>query len=98
MFLNLAACYLGIIVRVSRVPDATYSVCAANKDYRLAERCCTRALELDAANVKAYFRRARARQGLRNGEGALKDVERALALQPGPEDAAALTALRATLQ
>lgn len=56
------------------------------KDYRQAERCCTRALDIDGNSIKGYYRRARARDGLGNATGALKDVERALALNPAGED------------
>lgn len=69
-----------------------------DKDFRLAERTASRALDIDPSNVKGFYRRARARVGLGNVNGALKDVERALALNPGEEERASLLQLQEMLQ
>jgi tetratricopeptide (TPR) repeat protein len=68
------------------------------KDYRLAERCCTRALEIDPSSVKGFYRRARARDGLGNVAGALKDVQRALAFDLSDDESTSLKQLQENLQ
>ncbi|KIJ33647.1 hypothetical protein M422DRAFT_35427 [Sphaerobolus stellatus SS14] len=50
--------------------------------YQVAERDCTTVLNLDARNVKAYFRRAQARVALQRYAEAEKDLHDALKLEP----------------
>eukprot|EP00752_Nemacystus_decipiens_P003774 g3475.t1 len=55
-----------------------------------AEACvadCTAALEADPGRVKAYFRRALAREQLGEDGDALRDAKRALELEPGNKEA-----------
>eukprot|EP00903_Cladosiphon_okamuranus_P017674 g16275.t1 len=55
-----------------------------------AEACvadCTSALEADPGRVKAYFRRALAREQLGEDGDALRDAKRALELEPGNKEA-----------
>ncbi|CAM9409161.1 unnamed protein product [Ascophyllum nodosum] len=55
-----------------------------------AEACvadCSIALELDPGRVKAYFRRALAKELLGDDADALRDAKRALELNPGNKDA-----------
>ncbi|CAN0361683.1 unnamed protein product [Ectocarpus sp. 12 AP-2014] len=55
-----------------------------------AEACvsdCTRALEDDPGRVKAYFRRALAREQLGEDGDAMRDAKRALELEPGNKEA-----------
>ncbi|CBJ28789.1 conserved unknown protein [Ectocarpus siliculosus] len=55
-----------------------------------AEACvsdCTRALEDDPGRVKAYFRRALAREKLGEDGDAMRDAKRALELEPGNKEA-----------
>ena len=47
-----------------------------------ADRDCSAALELDATNVKALYRRAMARRGLGRLEDAATDADRCLAIEP----------------
>ena len=52
-----------------------------------AERDCSAALELDARNVKALYRRATARKGLGQLDSALADLDRVAAIEPNNKPA-----------
>ncbi|XP_033099979.1 peptidyl-prolyl cis-trans isomerase FKBP5-like [Anneissia japonica] len=52
------------------------------EEYLQALKNCEKALELDVASVKAYFRRAQAQMGMNNNEVAKKDLEKVLELEP----------------
>lgn len=52
------------------------------KDYKQAEKLCTKVLELDSRNVKALYRRAQAYIQLVDLELAELDVKKALDIDP----------------
>lgn len=57
-----------------------------NQTYDLAVINCTKCLSIDANNVKALFRRAQARTGLKDYEEAINDFNRALELEPDNQE------------
>ncbi|KAJ4841871.1 Peptidyl-prolyl cis-trans isomerase fkbp65 [Turnera subulata] len=56
------------------------------KDYKQAEKLCTKVLELDSRNVKALYRRAQAYMGLVDLELAEMDIKKALEIDPDNRD------------
>ncbi|XP_057534692.1 peptidyl-prolyl cis-trans isomerase FKBP62-like [Amaranthus tricolor] len=56
------------------------------KDYKQAEKLCTKVLELDSMNVKALYRRAQAYGNLADLELAEFDIKKALELDPDNRD------------
>ncbi|XVE84634.1 hypothetical protein DITRI_Ditri17bG0028400 [Diplodiscus trichospermus] len=56
------------------------------KDYKLAEKLCTKVLELDNRNVKALYRRAQAYIQLVDLDLAEADIKRALEIDPDNRD------------
>jgi len=56
------------------------------KDYKQAEKLCTKVLELDSRNVKALFRRAQAYTQLADLELAEVDIKKALEIEPDNRD------------
>uniref|UniRef100_A0A453RM24 Uncharacterized protein n=1 Tax=Aegilops tauschii subsp. strangulata TaxID=200361 RepID=A0A453RM24_AEGTS len=52
------------------------------KDYKQAEKLCTKVLELDSQNVKALYRRAQAYTQLADLELAEVDIKKALEIDP----------------
>ncbi len=58
-----------------------------SKQYRAAADDATAALRLDGSHVKSWLRRASARNGLGQHVAALRDLQAALALEPGNRQA-----------
>ncbi|KAM3189832.1 hypothetical protein ACQJBY_068222 [Aegilops geniculata] len=56
------------------------------KDYKQAEKLCTKVLELDSQNVKALYRRAQAYTQLADLELAEVDIKKALEIDPENRD------------
>ncbi|KAL0451916.1 UNVERIFIED_CONTAM: Peptidyl-prolyl cis-trans isomerase FKBP65 [Sesamum latifolium] len=56
------------------------------KDYKEAEKLCTKVLEIDGKNVKALYRRAQAYLNLVELELAEKDIKKALEIDPNNRD------------
>jgi FK506-binding protein 4/5 len=56
------------------------------KDFKQAEKLCTKVLELDSQNVKALFRRAQAYTQLADLELAEVDIKKALEIDPDNRD------------
>ncbi|XP_057509366.1 peptidyl-prolyl cis-trans isomerase FKBP62-like [Actinidia eriantha] len=56
------------------------------KDYKQAEKLCTKALELDSKNVKALYRRAQAYINLADLDLAEFDIKKALEIEPDNRD------------
>ncbi|XP_062192359.1 70 kDa peptidyl-prolyl isomerase-like [Phragmites australis] len=56
------------------------------KDYKQAEKLCTKVLELDSQNVKALYRRAQAYIQLADLELAEADIKKALEIDPDNRD------------
>ncbi|KAK7319011.1 hypothetical protein RJT34_03720 [Clitoria ternatea] len=56
------------------------------KDYRQAEKLCTKVLELDSRNVKALYRRVQAYIHLVDLDLAEMDIKKALEIEPGNRD------------
>jgi FK506-binding protein 4/5 len=56
------------------------------KDYKEAEKLCTKVLELDGKNVKALYRRAQAYINLADLDLAEIDIKKALEIDPGNRD------------
>lgn len=56
------------------------------KDYKQAEKLCTKVLELDSRNVKALYRRAQAYTQLADLELAEVDIKKALEIDPENRD------------
>ncbi|KQJ99076.1 70 kDa peptidyl-prolyl isomerase [Brachypodium distachyon] len=56
------------------------------KDYKQAEKLCTKVLELDSQNVKALYRRAQAYTQLADLELAETDIKKALEIEPDNRD------------
>ncbi|CAJ1938765.1 unnamed protein product [Sphenostylis stenocarpa] len=56
------------------------------KDYKQAEKMCTKALELDSRNVKALYRRAQAYLHLVDLDLAEMDIKKALEIEPDNRD------------
>jgi len=70
-----------------------------NKDSRNEERiitCCSKVLALDSSNVKAFYRRAKARADLGEWEEAKKDLK--MGLESEPENKALKTELAKTIK
>jgi RNA polymerase II-associated protein 3 len=65
-------------------------------DFERAERDATKCVQMNRGYVKAFYRRAQARRGLKKYKDARSDLETVLALQPGDNDAE--TELRAVTQ
>jgi len=56
------------------------------KDYKQAEKLCTKVLELDSLNVKALYRRAQAHAQLADLDLAELDIKKALEIDPNNRD------------
>ncbi|KAK3017471.1 hypothetical protein RJ639_006421 [Escallonia herrerae] len=56
------------------------------KDYKQAEKLCTKVLELESTNVKALYRRAQAYINLADLDLAEKDIKKALEIDPDNRD------------
>ncbi|KAJ1407321.1 Tetratricopeptide-like helical domain superfamily [Sesbania bispinosa] len=56
------------------------------KDYKQAEKMCTKVLELDSRNVKALYRRAQAYMNLVDLDLAEMDIKKALEIEPDNRD------------
>nr|WMP39840.1 FKBP62 [Solanum melongena] len=56
------------------------------KDYKQAEKLCTKVLELDSANVKALYRRAQAYMNMADLDLAEFDIKKALEIDPDNRD------------
>ncbi|KAB5569786.1 hypothetical protein DKX38_003579 [Salix brachista] len=56
------------------------------KDYKQAEKLCTKVLELESRNVKALYRRAQAYMQLTNLDLAELDIKKALEIDPNNRD------------
>ncbi|KAJ3681216.1 hypothetical protein LUZ60_015705 [Juncus effusus] len=56
------------------------------KDYKQAEKLCTKVLELESTNVKALFRRAQAYSNLADFDLAEIDIKKALEIDPDNKD------------
>ncbi len=62
--------------------------------YLEAELDATKAIALDSGNAKAIYRRGIARKELHNYEGSVKDLERAISLQPNKDAEKELTVVK----
>ncbi|KAL6506524.1 Peptidyl-prolyl cis-trans isomerase fkbp62 [Orobanche gracilis] len=56
------------------------------KDYKQAEKLCTKVLELESTNVKALYRRAQARMNMADLDLAELDIKKALEIDPDNRD------------
>ncbi|WOL14423.1 hypothetical protein Cni_G23203 [Canna indica] len=56
------------------------------KEYKQAEKLCTKALEIDSRNVKALYRRAQAYMHLCDLDLAEQDIKKALEIEPDNRD------------
>jgi tetratricopeptide (TPR) repeat protein/tRNA A-37 threonylcarbamoyl transferase component Bud32 len=68
----------------------------ADKNYKMAEKSATTAINIDSRNPDAYKARALARASLEDRKGAIEDIQKAMEIDPQDESAKVLSALLAS--
>eukprot|EP00746_Dinoflagellata_sp_MGD_P016444 gnl/MRDRNA2_/MRDRNA2_137114_c0_seq1.p1 gnl/MRDRNA2_/MRDRNA2_137114_c0~~gnl/MRDRNA2_/MRDRNA2_137114_c0_seq1.p1 ORF type:complete len:793 (-),score=173.59 gnl/MRDRNA2_/MRDRNA2_137114_c0_seq1:72-2450(-) len=77
-YLNIAQCYLNTHEPVAKIDSKK----RAEPLIDMARTACDHALEIDSKNIKAMWRRSLCFEKLGNLEGAIKEIKRALKVQP----------------